>query len=114
MIRTLTAILIALGSFQFASAQSPDSTPPPQHATSASSGSTHIPSSGLTMEMLQSLPPRYNQWSGYQPTYLSTGPFFRMGYPYSMYGFRPYGMAGYYPPGAGGRYRSSIGLLFWW
>jgi len=120
MIRAFAATLALFVGSPFAAAQAPEQAPQPatSHAQTASTSSeTHIPSAGLTMELLQSLPPRYNRWSAYstyRPTYLSTGPFFNVGYPYRTYGFRPYGMGGYYPQGVGGRYRSSIGLLFWW
>jgi hypothetical protein len=91
----------------------------PQHS---SSSETHIPSAGVTLDMLQSLPPPYRHWSGgvYQTpqpilTY-SVVPVYSYPTTYPMYfrnRFATYGLAGYYPQGAGGRYPSNFGWWLW-
>jgi hypothetical protein len=94
----------------------------PGASQSSASSETHIPSAGVTLEALQSLPPPYNRWSGsrppiqvraYQPIIYPVYPSYGYGYPFRTYGFRPYGMGGYYPQGVGGRYPARIGWLFW-
>ncbi|MBN9117591.1 MAG: hypothetical protein J0I06_00185 [Planctomycetes bacterium] len=70
----------------------------------------HVPSSGLTLEMLHGLPPTRDAWFQPQPqvsvyqTYIGVYPY---SYPYSY----SYGLGGYRPPMTGGYYRP---WASWW
>jgi hypothetical protein len=113
-----TAALFGFGSF--ASAQDTRTT------TSRPSGSseTPIPSAGVTLQTLESLPPQYRVWYGgvyrnrttpqpsYAPVFNSYS--FNSGQPYYSYGFRMRGTGGYYPQGVGGYYPANIGLWMWY
>jgi hypothetical protein len=82
----------------------------------------HHMSAGLSLELMQTLPPPYqgrfrtesdNRGGMYQ-IYTSGGlyPYYPIGPQYNSYVY-PYGLGGYYPPGAGGRYSGGGGWWFW-
>lgn len=90
----------------------------PPTSESSSSSETHVPSAGITVDVLKTLPPPYNRYMQpanptvvYAPTYIVTPTY---GFGYYPYGFRRSGLGGYYPQGAGGRYNSRIGFFLWY
>jgi len=93
----------------------PDNQDPTARGTHEQSLSQpHRPSSGLTLELLNGLPPYRNAgvapvYPVYQPyiyrPYLSGGvyPYYSTVRPFNSYAY-PFGLGGYSPPRAGGRY----------